>query len=75
METTAMNLLIGTAALALGIFVVLSPARATKLWGWKQFERLEPRHRILYLRCYRAFGISLGLSGMLVALSGIFGWR
>jgi hypothetical protein len=70
-----MNLLISTAALALGIFVALSPARATKLWGWKQLNQLEPRHRTLYLRCYRVFGISLGLSGILVALSDIFGWR
>jgi hypothetical protein len=70
-----MNLLISAIALAFGIFVLVSPARATKLWGWKHFNQLGPRHRMLYLRWYRVFGISIGLSGILVALCDIFGWR
>jgi hypothetical protein len=69
-----MNLLISTIALALGIFAAVSPAQATKLWG-KQIDQLDPRIRILYLRWYRAFGISLGLSGILLALGYIFNWR
>jgi hypothetical protein len=75
MKQQAMNLLISTIALALGIFAAVSPAQATKLWGWKQISQLDPRDRILYLRWYRAFGISLGLSGALLALGDIFDWR
>jgi hypothetical protein len=70
----AMNLLISAITLALGIFVTVSPAQATKLWG-KQINQLDPRGRVLYLRWYRAFGISLSLSGVLLALGYIFNWR
>jgi hypothetical protein len=70
-----MNLLISTLALALGIFVATSPMRATKVWGWKQLDRLGPRRRTLYLRCYRAFGIFLGLAGILFALDSLLSWR
>jgi hypothetical protein len=70
-----MDLLLGTTAFAIGVFVVLAPMRAIKIWGWKQMYQLEPRRRTLYVRCYQVFGISLSLSGILVALSGIFGWR
>jgi hypothetical protein len=66
-----MNLLISTMAVALGIFVAASPMRATKVWGWKQFDQLGPRHRILYLRCYRAFGVLLGFAGILLALDSL----
>ncbi|HSR06860.1 MAG TPA: hypothetical protein VLM42_06905 [Bryobacteraceae bacterium] len=66
-----MNLFIGTMAVALGIFVTASPMRATKVWGWKQFDQLGPRHRTLYLRWYRAFGILLGLAGILFALDSL----
>jgi hypothetical protein len=63
-----MTLLVSTIALAFGIFAAVSPAQATKLWGWKHVNQLGPRDRMLYLRWYRAFGISLGLSGLLLAL-------
>lgn len=66
-----MNLFIGTMAVALGIFVATSPMRATKVWGWKQFDQLGPRDRTLYLRWYRAFGILLGLAGILFALDSL----
>jgi hypothetical protein len=71
----AMTLLISTIALAFGIFVAVSPVQATKLWGWKNLDQLGPRNRSLYLRCYRTFGIFLGLSGVLLALGDIFNWR
>jgi hypothetical protein len=71
----AMTLLISTIALAFGTFAAVLPAQATKLWGWKQLDRLELRNRMLYLRWYRAFGISLGLSGVLLGLGDILDWR
>jgi len=67
-----MTLLVSTIALAFGVFAAVSPAQATKLWGWKHLNQLAPRHRILYLRWYRAFGITLGLSGVLLALAQYF---
>jgi hypothetical protein len=67
-----MTLLVSTIALAFGIFAAVSPAQATKLWGWKHLNQLDPRNRILYLRWYRAFGITLGLSGVLLALGQYF---
>lgn len=67
-----MTLLISTIAFAFGIFATVSPAQATKLWGWKHLHRLGPRDRMLYLRWYRAFGISLGLSGILLVLGRYF---
>ncbi len=66
-----MNLVISTLAVALGIFVAASPMRATKVWGWKQFDQLEPRRRTLYLHCYRAFGVLLGFAGILNALDSL----
>jgi hypothetical protein len=67
-----MTLLISTIAFAFGIFATVSPVQATKLWGWKHLNQLEPRDRMLYLRWYRAFGITLGLSGALLALAQYF---
>jgi hypothetical protein len=70
-----MNLLISTIALVFGIFAAVSPAEATRVWGWKQLNQLTPGDRLLYLRWYRGFGILLGLSGILFALEDIFNWR
>ena len=68
----AMTLLVSTIALAFGIFAAVLPAQATKLWGRKHLNQLDPRDRMLYLRWYRAFGITLGLSGVLLALGRYF---
>jgi hypothetical protein len=70
-----MNLFISTMAVALGIFAAASPMRATKVWGWKQFDQLGPRQRTLYLRCYRAFGVILGLAGILFAVDNLLNSR
>ena len=67
-----LTLLISTIALAFGTFAAVLPAQATKLWGWKHLNQLEPRNRMIYLRWYRAFGITLGLSGILLALGRYF---
>jgi hypothetical protein len=68
----AMTLLISTIALAFGTFAAVSPVQATKLWGWKHLNQLGPRDRMIYLRWYRGFGITLGLSGALLALERYF---
>jgi hypothetical protein len=70
-----MNLFISSMAVALGIFVAAAPTRATKMWGWKQFDQLEPRHRTLYLRWYRVFGLLLGFGGILFALDSLLNTR
>jgi hypothetical protein len=49
-----MIVLISSVALALGIFIAASPDQATRLWGWKHINQLEPRHKTLYLCWYRA---------------------
>jgi hypothetical protein len=66
-----MNLFVSTMAVALGIFAAAFPLRATKVWGWKELDQLEPRRRTRYLRCYRAFGILLGLAGICFALDSL----
>ena len=45
-----MTLLISTIAFAFGIFAAVSPVQATKLWGWKHQNQLDPRDKMLYLR-------------------------
>ncbi len=57
--------------LAFGILVAARPAQATRVWGWRRLEQLRPKHRSLYLRLYRAFGIFLGLAGILFALDSL----
>ena len=70
-----MNLFISSMALALGIFVAAAPVRATKVWGWKEFDQLQPRDKTVYLRWYRAFGFLLGLAGILFALDSLLNAR
>lgn len=54
-------------ALALGVFVVVSPARAVRIWGWEHFDALPRRHKATYLLSFRVMGIVICLAGMLVA--------
>jgi len=67
-----MNVIASTVTLALGVFVTLSPEKAARIWGWKQFDKLAPAVRKLYLRCYRAFGILLWTAGVLFAMESIW---
>jgi hypothetical protein len=66
-----MNLLVSIVAVALGVFIAASPARAAKIWGRERLERLAPEHRVSFLRWYRTFGIVLCLGGTLFALDSI----
>ena len=71
-KVPAMNLVLSTVAVTLGFFVVASPTRAAKIWGRSHLDKLAPKQRALYLRCYRAFGIVLCLSGLLFAVDSMF---
>jgi hypothetical protein len=71
--TTAINLLLSTVAIALGVFVAISPARAAEIWASERLEKLAPQRRASFLRWFRAFGIILCLGGVLFALDSI-GW-
>ena len=69
--TTAPQLYLSTIAVALGIFVVLSPAQAAKIWAPQRLAKLAPERRPSLLRLVRAFGIVLCLAGALVAIDSI----
>ncbi len=66
-----MNLLLSAVAVTLGLFVAASPMRAAEIWGRSHLDKLAPKQRALYLRCYRAFGIVLCLGGVLFAVDSM----
>ncbi len=68
---TAINLFVGAAAMALGVFVTTSPARAAEVWSSERLERLAPQNRASFLRWFRGFGIILCLAGALFALDAL----
>jgi hypothetical protein len=70
-KVPAMNLLLSTVAVALGLFVAASPARAAEIWGRSHLDKLAPQRRVLYLHCFRAFGIVLCLGGVLFAVDSV----
>jgi hypothetical protein len=59
-------------ALALGVFIAVSPTQAARIWGWENFDALTPEHKALYLLSFRAMGIVIGLAGILVAVNRIW---
>jgi hypothetical protein len=63
-----MTLFISACALAFGLYIVLYPIRAARIWGWEHMDRLSHARRILYLRAFRAMGACIGLAGMLFGL-------
>jgi|HubBroStandDraft_6_1064221.scaffolds.fasta_scaffold438267_2 hypothetical protein len=67
-----MILFAGGVALALGAFIVVSPTRAARIWGWENFNNMAPKHKMLYLRSFRLMGIVIGLGGILVAVNRIW---
>jgi len=67
----AANLVVSTVAMALGIFVGAAPLRAARIWGSQRLVNLAPERRASFARWYRAFGILLCLSGMLLAVDNI----
>ncbi len=67
----AVNLSLSALAVMLGIFAAAAPSKAVKLWGWRNFDKLAPTQRVLYLRWYRAFGIVLCLGGVFFAIDSV----
>lgn len=66
-----MTVLIILAALIVGIFIVVAPARAMRIWGWKHFDEMSPRDQSTYLRSYRGMGIVVGLAAILAAVDSL----
>ena len=66
-----LTVLISTVTIVLGIFVATSPQRAANIWGSQRLANLAPERRASFVRWYRAFGILLCLSGVLLALESI----
>jgi hypothetical protein len=66
-----MNLLLGAVAMAFGLIVIVSPARAAEIWAAGRLQGLAPERRVLFLRWYRAFGVVLFIGGVLFAVDSI----
>jgi hypothetical protein len=61
--------LVSLITVAFGMFATISPARASRFWGWKNIEQLGPTARTWYFRVYRTSGVLLCLAGILLAAS------
>jgi hypothetical protein len=70
---TAVNLFVGAVAIALGVFVTSSPARAAEIWSSERLKGLAPQKRAAFLRWYRVLGVLLCLGGVLFALDSVWG--
>jgi hypothetical protein len=66
-----MNIVVSTAALALGLFIATAPAHAAQLWGSQRLHKLTPARKVWFLRAYRALGVMLSLAGVLFALDSL----
>lgn len=72
--TISIGLAVSILAVAFGIFSTISPVRAANIFASGRLERLPPQDRILFLRCYRAFGMILCVGGTLFALDSLGFW-
>ena len=62
-----MYTLVSLITVAFGIFATISPARAARVWGWKNLDQLGPAARTWYFRVYRVWGVLLCFTGILLA--------
>jgi hypothetical protein len=58
---------VSVTALVVGIFIVVWPARAARIWGWKHFDEMSPRSGDLPAKLSR-YGIVVGLAAVMAAL-------
>src|SRR5580700_207630 len=70
-QAMAMNLLLAAVAMAFGLIVIASPAKAAEIWAAGRLRGLAPERRVSFLRWYRAFGVVLFLGGVLFAVDSI----
>ena len=70
-RSVAINFWVSAVAMALGIFVLASPARAAKVWGSEKFYKSSPEQRVSLLRWWRTFGFLLCLAAVLNMADGI----
>jgi hypothetical protein len=62
-----MQFLVSIVTVAFGIYMAIAPARAARVWGWKNLDHLSPTARTWYFRIYRAWGLLLCLAGILAS--------
>ena len=67
----ALDILVSSLAVALGLFITASPARAAKVWSADRIAKLTPARRVWFLRCYRVFGVMISLAGVLFVLDSM----
>jgi hypothetical protein len=65
------NLFVSTVSMALGLFVAVSPHKASEIWGSQRLRNLSSEQRASFARWYRAFGILLWLVGLLCAVDEV----
>jgi hypothetical protein len=68
---TTASLLVSAVAMALGVFIVVPPDQAAKIWGAKRLENLTVNRRPQLVHWYRLFGIFLFLGGLLVVIEDV----
>lgn len=71
LRSAQMIFLSSALAITFGLFAATSPARAARIWGWRNLVELPPGKQALYLLCYRVFGIVLCLGGVLFAIDNL----
>jgi hypothetical protein len=73
MGPVKIELIAGIVGLAIGIFCAASPERAATIWSADQLRRLPQQSRMMFLTCYRAFGIVFALACVLFCVKIIIG--
>lgn len=66
------SLFASAVAIVFGGYIVISPAKAAKVWGWEHLGALASNHKRWYLRGFRLMGIVIALGGVLNAIDTIW---
>lgn len=65
-----MNQLVGTAAIAIGIFFSVMPEQAARIWGRRDLTAMA--QGAVYRWLYRTLGVLLCLGGLLFAVESLW---